>query len=84
MNEMGEFIPPHSLSTPVLFLIFNRPDTTQRVFDEIRKAQPPQLFVAADGPRKDRPADCVTLPKNYHGSKDLLNFGFQVHAVKEG
>lgn len=21
--------------------------------------------------------------KNYHGSKDLLNFGFHVHAVKE-
>jgi hypothetical protein len=45
------------LNTPVLFLIFNRPDTTQQVFDEIRKAQPAQLFVAADGPRKDRPED---------------------------
>ena len=44
-------------NTPVLFLIFNRPDTTQQVFDEIRKAQPAQLFVAADGPRKDRPTD---------------------------
>lgn len=39
------------LNTPVLFLIFNRPDTTDRVFDAIRKAQPKQLFVAADGPR---------------------------------
>ena len=38
-------------TTPVLFLIFNRPDNTQRVFDEIRKAQPQHLFVAADGPR---------------------------------
>jgi hypothetical protein len=46
-----------SLPTSVLFLIFNRPDTTQQVFDEIRKAQPSQLFVAADGPRKDRHAD---------------------------
>jgi hypothetical protein len=45
------------LKVPLLFLIFNRPDTTQRVFDEIRKAQPAQLFVAADGPRKDRPDD---------------------------
>lgn len=45
------------LSTPVLFLIFNRPDTTQKVFNEIRKAQPRQLFVAADGPRKDKPED---------------------------
>jgi len=40
--------------TPVLFLIFNRPDTTQRVFDEIRKAKPPKLFVAADGPREGK------------------------------
>lgn len=53
MNE----VKPCRLSTPVLFLIFNRPETTQVVFDEIRKAQPEQLFVAADGPRKDRPTD---------------------------
>lgn len=42
---------------PVLFLIFNRPDLTQRVFECIRQAQPPQLFIAADGPRPDVPAD---------------------------
>jgi hypothetical protein len=42
------------LQTPILFLIFNRPDTTQRVFDAIRKAQPRQLFVAADGARKNK------------------------------
>lgn len=35
----------------VLFLVFNRPDVTNRVFQEIRKAQPPRLYVAADGPR---------------------------------
>jgi hypothetical protein len=43
--------------TPILFLIFNRPDTTKQVFDEIRQAQPAQLFIAADGPRKDQPHD---------------------------
>ncbi len=41
------------LNTPVLFLIFNRPDTTRRVFDEIKKAKPKQLFVVADGPRNE-------------------------------
>jgi len=40
--------------TPVLFLIFNRPDTTARVFAQIKKVQPKFLFVAADGPRKDK------------------------------
>ena len=48
---------PESPDTPVLFLIFNRPDTTRRVFDAIRRARPARLFVAADGPRKDRPED---------------------------
>jgi len=39
-------------STPILFLIFNRPDTTQVVFDQMRKVQPKYLFVAGDGPRE--------------------------------
>lgn len=39
------------LKTPVLLLVFNRPDCTLRLFDAIRKARPKQLFVAADGPR---------------------------------
>jgi len=52
-----------SLKVPVLFLIFNRSDTTQLVFNEIRKAQPAQLFIAADGPRKDRPEDIENCRK---------------------
>lgn len=40
-------------NTPVLFIIFNRPDTTRRVFDAIRAAQPKRLYIAADGPRTD-------------------------------
>lgn len=38
-------------STPVLFLIFNRPDHTKKVFLKIKEARPTQLFIAADGPR---------------------------------
>ena len=43
-----------SLSTPVAFIIFNRPDPTKRVFEAIRQAKPKQLLVIADGPRSDR------------------------------
>ena len=43
------------VKTPVAFLIFNRPDTTARVFETIRRARPPKLLVVADGPRADRP-----------------------------
>lgn len=41
------------LKTPVLFLIFNRPDVTSKVFESIRKAQPKKLYIAADGPRDE-------------------------------
>jgi hypothetical protein len=43
------------LTAPVALLIFNRPQTTRRVFQEIRKARPPRLLIVADGPRLDRP-----------------------------
>ena len=42
---------------PVLFLIFSRPSTTEIVFEEIRKAKPTKLFIAADGPRKHKPGE---------------------------
>jgi hypothetical protein len=42
------------LKTPVAFIVFNRPDTTERVFAEIAKARPPKLLVVADGPRENR------------------------------
>ena len=40
--------------TPILFLIFNRPDTTQKVFDEIKKQKPRHLYIAADWPRENK------------------------------
>lgn len=41
----------YQCKSPVLFLVFNRPDVTARVFEAIRRARPPRLYVAADGPR---------------------------------
>src|SRR6185369_14461868 len=43
-----------ALTTPVAFIIFNRPDTTEKVFAEIARARPPKLLVIADGPRAGR------------------------------
>jgi hypothetical protein len=49
------FRPP--LTTPVALAIFNRLDTTERVFAAIREARPTKLLVIADGPRADRPGE---------------------------
>jgi len=45
--------PDNPLTPPILFLVFNRPDTTLRVFQAIRKVRPTRLFIAADGPRQN-------------------------------
>lgn len=52
------------LKTPVLLIAFKRPETTKRVFEEIRKARPKQLFIHIDGPRnKDEEAEVKKVKK---------------------
>ena len=41
-------------TTPILFLVYNRPELTKRVFEQIRKIQPAYFYIAADGPRTDK------------------------------
>lgn len=43
-----------SFDTPILFLVFNRPDTTKRVFERIKEVKPSKFFIAADGPRPNK------------------------------
>ena len=43
--------------TPILFIIFNRPEVTQRVFNTIREEKPIKLYVSADGPRLNVSSD---------------------------
>ena len=47
----------YKVQSPVLLLIFNRPDVTFRVFDAIKKVQPSKFYIAADGPRANNDID---------------------------
>lgn len=53
MNDVTvpNFNPPAVLETPVLFLVFNRMEETKKVFESIKVAKPPRLYLASDGPR---------------------------------
>jgi len=42
------------MESAVLFLIFNRPEPTTTVFEAIRRARPPRLYIAADAPRSHK------------------------------
>ena len=33
-------------------MVFNRPELTKKVFEQIKKYKPTRLYVASDGPRK--------------------------------
>jgi len=48
-----------SVNTPVLYLVFNRPDATRQSFAAIREAKPKHLYVAADGPRAHKPGEAA-------------------------
>jgi len=47
------------LKSPVLLLVFNRPEPARLVFESIRSARPPRLYIAADGPRPEMVGDAV-------------------------
>jgi hypothetical protein len=39
------------LTTPILYIAFNRPEITKISFDVLRKVQPKTLYISCDGPR---------------------------------
>ncbi len=55
------------MKKPVLLIVFNRPDTTKRVFEAIKKAKPPKLFISSDGARNERKGEVwlVNEVRNY-------------------
>ncbi|MHA4807441.1 hypothetical protein ACX0G9_05025 [Flavitalea flava] len=70
----------NSLKTPVLFIVFNRTDTSSRVFSAIREARPERLYIAADGPRPGVPEDtdsCALTRK----IAEAVDWDCQVHTL---
>ena len=70
----------NSSTTPVLFLIFNRPDTTRLVFECIRQAKPKEFFIAGDGPRSNSPSD-TELCEESRKVVDLIDWDCEVHTL---
>ncbi len=53
----------YQVKSAVAMLIFNRPEDTKRVFEQVRKVKPSKLFVIADGPRANREDDKIKCKK---------------------
>lgn len=66
--------------TPILFLIFNRPDTTKLVFESIKSMKPAKLYIAADGDRKDKVGEDL-LCKETRSIIDLINWECEIKTL---
>lgn len=69
------------LDTPILYLIFNRPDLTKITFESICNIKPRKLFIAADGPRLENSSDelnCMIV-REYVLSK--INWTCELHIL---
>lgn len=53
----------HTFNTPILLIVFNRPELTKIVFEQIKSICPGNLFVFADGPRENMPTDFKKIAK---------------------
>ncbi|MFA6200191.1 MAG: nucleotide-diphospho-sugar transferase [Bacteroidales bacterium] len=51
-------------TTPILVIIFNRPNLVQGLFNELKKQKPKQLFVFCDGARKDKLGEIELLQQS--------------------
>src|ERR1700749_4422312 len=70
----------YKAKSAVLFIIFNRLDSTHKVFDQIRKASPTRLYIAADGPRFDQEGE-EQLCKKTRGIVDKVDWDCEIHTL---
>jgi hypothetical protein len=63
------------VDSPVLFIVFNRPESTRRVFERVGRARPPRLYIAADGPQNTSDRE---LCDQVRSVKDSVNWPCEV------
>ncbi len=66
------------LTTPILFITFNRPDTTQKVFEKIRAQKPKRLYLASDAPRPDVPGEEEVVRAQREYLEESINWECEV------
>ncbi|MEX1132520.1 MAG: nucleotide-diphospho-sugar transferase [Flavobacteriales bacterium] len=67
--------------TAVLFLVFNRPDTTREVFSAIRAARPARLYVASDGARANKPGEAAIVEAVRRSVLESVDWPCTVHTL---
>jgi hypothetical protein len=53
------------LNTPILFIVYNRLETTKQVFAKIKEVRPPRIYIAADGAKSAADQEKVERVREY-------------------
>ena len=69
-------------ATPVLMVVFNRPDTTKQVFERVRAVRPKALFVAADGPRPSVSGDQALCEEALRSVTDSIDWACDLKVLR--
>ena len=64
----------------ILLLVFNRPDTTEKVFSRVREVKPEKLYIAADGPRADKKGEAKKC-KEVRNIFNEIDWPCEVHTL---
>lgn len=66
---------------PVLFIIFNRKDRAIESFNPIKRYQPSQLYIAADGPRKGKTEDQDLCTETRNAILAEIDWECEIHTL---
>ncbi len=66
------------MQSPVIYILFNRPEVTRRTFAALREQRPPRLHLIADGPRPDRPDEVERCRATRAVVDELLDWDCEV------
>lgn len=71
----------YNVRSAILFMVFNRPEQTARVFEEIRKVKPLRLYIAGDGAREDRPKEAEIVEEVRKIVLNKIDWKCDVHTL---
>lgn len=85
MSDLSsKLITADQLDTPVLFIIFNRPDTAVQAFERIKAVRPRRLFIAADGPRPEKPGEADLCQQTRDAITQMIDWECHVQTLFRG
>jgi hypothetical protein len=68
----------HYTETPILILIFNRPDKVRLLIERLRTFKPKHIYISADGPRAHKPEE-VALCAEARKEATAIDWPCEIH-----